>query len=175
MKTTNSTILKVMNVLFWIAFIGLCIKTGAILFSFIVTLFVNSEGAKDLHLGLDLFDLYTYNKLHYVYTVSFLLVLTGQKAFIAYFIVKFFMKFNLSKPFNKELTDIFLTISHISLGAGIVAIIANGYSDQIMKKGIPIPIDWGGNEILFFAGVIYLLALVFQKGTELQTENDLTV
>ncbi len=175
MTTTNSIVLKVMNVLFWVAFIGLCIKTGAILISFMVSLFVNDAGARNLYSGLNLFELYSYSKLHYIFTASLLVTLTGLQAFIAYLIVKFFLKFNLSKPFNKELTDIFLRISYVSLGTGVLAMVAEGYSKWIVKHGIAIPIDWSGNEILFFAGVIYLLALVFEKGTDLQNENELTV
>lgn len=175
MKTTNSAILKTMNVLFWIAFIGLCIKTGSILTSFIVSHFVNPEGAKDLYLGLNLFGLYSYDKSHYTFTVSLLLVLTGLKAYIAYLVVKFFLKFKLSKPFGNDLTDLFLQISYTALGTGVLAILASGYSKWVAKKGIPVPIDWSGNEILFFAGVIYLLALIYKKGTDLQMENDLTV
>ena len=175
MTTTNSAVLKVMNVLFWIAFIGLCIKTGAILVSFMVSLFVNDAGARDLYLGLSLFDLYAFSKPYYIATVSLLIALTGLKAFIAYLVVKFFLKFKLSKPFSKELTDMFLRISYVALGTGVLAIIAEGFCKWISKKGIAIPIDWSGNEILFFAGVIYLLALVFEKGADLQTENDLTV
>lgn len=175
MTTTNSTVLKTMNVLFWIAFIGLCIKTGTILTSFFVSQFVNSSGAKNLYLGLNLFDLYLYDNLHYTFTVSLLIFLTGLKAYVAYLAVKFFMKFKLSKPFSNDLTELFLKISYVSLGTGILAIIANGYSKWVIKKGISVPIDWSGNEILFFSGVIYLLALVFKKGSELQMENDLTV
>jgi hypothetical protein len=175
MTTTDSAILKTMNVLFWIAFIGLCIKTGAILISFIVSMFVNPEAARNLYLGLNLVDLYSFNIHYYVSVVSLLLALTGLKAFIAYLIVRFFMKFNLTKPFGNELTNLFLTISYVALGTGILAIIARGYSKWIMKKGADIPIDWSGNEILFFAGVIYILALVFKKGNDLQVENDLTV
>jgi hypothetical protein len=175
MTATNSTILKVMNVLFWIIFIGLCIKTGAILTSFIVSLFVNSAGATDLYLGLDLSELYSYDRGYYVLTVSLLLALSGLKAYIAYLIVRFFMKFKLSKPFGRELTDIFLSISYVSLATGVLAILSGGYAKWIAKKGVSVPIDWSGSEILFFSGVIYLLALVYEKGTDLQMENELTV
>ncbi len=175
MTTTDSTVLKIMNILFWIAFIGLCIKTGALLISFIVSLLVNPEGAHDLYLGLSLFDLYAYSKYHYIFTASFFIVLNGLKAYIAYYVIKIFMKFNLSKPFSSKLADLFLKISHIALGTGILAIISSNYAKWIMKKGIAVPIDWGGSEILLFAGVIYLFALVFKKGAALQNENDLTV
>jgi hypothetical protein len=175
MRTTNSTVLKIMNILFWIAFIGLCIKTGALLTSFIVSLFVNPEGSNDLYLGLSLFELYSYSKSHYIFTATLFIVLTGLKAYIAYYVVKVFMKFELSNPFHSNLTDIFLKISHIALGTGVLAIIAENYAKWIMKKGVAVPIDWTGSEILLFAGVIYLFALIFKKGSELQSENDLTV
>lgn len=175
MSNSNSNLLKVMNVLFWIAFIGLCTKTGVILVSFLISLFVNAEGARDLYSGINLYDLYAFDLQFYVFTVSLFVTLTGLKAYIAYLVVLFFTKFNLEKPFSHELTSLFLTISYVSLGTGMLAIIADGYCKWIMKKGISVPIDWSGSEILFFAGVIYLLALVFRRGTELQTENDLTV
>ncbi|WP_461532667.1 DUF2975 domain-containing protein [Sinomicrobium sp.] len=175
MTTTNSTVLRVMNVLFWIVFIGFCIKTVAILISFLISLFVNSEGAANLYMGYDMSELYSYSKQYYIFTVSLLLVLNGLKTYIAYCVVKFFMKFNLSKPFNHELTDLFLSISHISLGLCVLALIAALYCKWILKKGIAVPIDFDGGEILFFAGIIYILALVFKKGADLQTESDLTV
>lgn len=175
MTTTNSTILKVVHVMFWIAFIGLCIKTGAILTSFFVSLFVNDIAAGNLYLGLDLTEVFTFSKTYYIYIVSLLVTLTGLKAYIGYLIIKFFLKFNLEKPFDAALTPIFMKISHVALTTGLLALVANGYSKWLIKKGTSIPVDWSGNEILFFAGVIYLLALVFKRGTELQTENDLTV
>jgi len=175
MTTTNSAILKVVHVMFWIAFIGLCIKTGSILTSFFVSLFVNNVAAGNLYLGLNLSDLFDFNTRYYTYIVSLLVVLTGLKAYIGYLIIKFFLKFNLQKPFDDALTPIFMHISHVALSTGLLAIVAESYSKWLMKKGTSIPIDWSGGEILFFAGVIYLLALVFKRGTELQTENDLTV
>ncbi|MBM6497999.1 DUF2975 domain-containing protein [Flavobacterium macrobrachii] len=175
MTTTNSTVLKIMNILFWIVFIGLCIKTGALLTSFIVSLFVNPESSNDLYLGLNLFDLYSFSKSHYIFTAILFMLLTGLKAYITYYVVKIFMKFDLSKPFHGNLNNIFIKISYIALGTGLLAIIAENYAKWIMKKGVTVPIDWTGSEILLFAGVIYLFALIFKKGSELQSENDLTV
>ncbi|WP_158861542.1 DUF2975 domain-containing protein [Lunatibacter salilacus] len=175
MKTTNSIVIKVLEVFFSLTFVGLCIKASVILVSFIGGLLFSAEAANELYFGYNLSGLYSFSKIHYIFAVSLFIALTGLKAFIAYLIVEFFLKFKLSKPFNRELTDIFLWISHVSLGTGILAIIANGYCKWISKKGIAVPIDWSASEILFFAGVIYLIALVFEKGTDLQSESDLTV
>ena len=171
----SRNVLSVMNVLFWIAFIGLCIKTGALIFSFILSLFVYPSAASNLYLGLNLSTLIAYQKLMFVAVVSLLIVITAQKASIAYYALQCFRRFNPDRPFDNGLADLFTKISHIALITGGLAIIAHYYSKWIAKKGISIPIDWGGNEILFFAGVIYLLALTFKKGAELQQEQDLTV
>jgi hypothetical protein len=176
MSTTSNTVLKIMNVVFWIVFIGLCIKTGAIITSFCVSLFVNSQGASDLYMGLNLGELYAFSKYHYIATVSLLIALYGIKAFIAYLVVKIFMKFNYSSPFNSKVTSLITRISYYALNAGVLSIIASGYTKWLMNhQGVNVPIDWAGEEILFFAGVLYIVSLVFKKGTELQTENDLTV
>lgn len=175
MHHSSQTVLKIVHVLFWVAFTGLCIKTGAILVSFLVSIFVSPGGAKDLYMGLSLASLYEFHILYYIFIVSSLILLTGLKAYIAYLVLRIFQRFQLTRPFTPGLTELFLKISHISLGSGFLAIIASACSKWISKKGVLISIDWGGPEILFFAGVIYLLAQVFKKGTDLQLENDLTV
>ena len=175
MTTKTTFILKAMNIIFWVIFIGLCIKTGAILISFLISLFINSDGAKNLYLGFNLFDLFTFDKLHYCFIVSFIILLTGLKAYMAYLVVKIFLKFKFSSPFKTTVTSLISKISYVALGTGILAIISSVYSDWLIKKGIPISHDWGSDEILFFAGVIYIVAQVFKKGEEIQTENELTV
>jgi hypothetical protein len=95
MTSRTSFILKSMNIIFWVIFIGLCIKTCAILISFMVSLFVNSEGAKNLYLGINLSDLYSFEIFLYVLVVSLIIVLTGLKAYIAYLVVRFFFKVQL--------------------------------------------------------------------------------
>ena len=57
MKT--SQILKLMKVVSWIIFIGLCIKIGTVLISFFVSLVLNPEASRDLYLGLDLSSIYS--------------------------------------------------------------------------------------------------------------------
>ncbi|HET8809684.1 MAG TPA: DUF2975 domain-containing protein, partial [Flavobacteriaceae bacterium] len=70
MKTNTKTILSVMEVLTWIAFIGLCIKAGALLFTFIMSLFWNPLAAGDLHLGLDLSVLFANSQWKYICVMS---------------------------------------------------------------------------------------------------------
>lgn len=175
MNQFNATVLKIMHFIFWLVFLGLCIKTGAIVVSFIVSLWVNSVGAKDLYMGLDLSSVMALHRWHYIHIVSLLITVHVLKAYMAYIIIKIFMKFNVAKPFESGIQKQILKISYVAFSTGIVALISASYSKWLLKKGATISVDWAANEILFFAGIIYIIALVFEKGTELQTEQDLTV
>lgn len=175
MTSKTSFILKTMNIVFWIIFIGLCIQTGAILISFAVSLFVNSEGAGDLYNGLNLSELLAFDMGHYISVVSLLISITALKAYLAYLVVKIFLKFDFSQPFSRKVSLLISQISHVALAAGVLAMLAGSYTRWLMKKGVTIPLSWESNEFLFLAGIIFIIAQVFKKGIEIQSENELTV
>lgn len=176
MTKTNSTILDIMNVLFWMAFVGLSINAAAMLISFGVTLFSGIDAAKNLYMtDSNLFALYEQNKLHYIQIVSLMVVLMILKAHIAYLVVQIFYTFNFNRPFTAKVTKLVSAISDTAVAAGILAIIGEQYCERLTNRGATIPVDWSAGEILFFAGVLYIIAQVFKRGTELQVENDLTV
>ena len=176
MKTQTETILTVMNVLTWIVFIGLCIETGALVVSFFVSLFVNPVAAQDLYLGLDLSSIRDYNQWHYICSVSLLIFFTGLKAYLAYLVIKIFLKFNLEHPFSPAVAKLINCIAQTALSAGLFAIIMGGYGDWLAKNDVlGISFGHGGTEFLFLAGIIFIIAQVFKKGIELQSENELTV
>ncbi|MFC6997987.1 DUF2975 domain-containing protein [Rufibacter roseus] len=175
METKTKLILTIMNVIFWIVFIGLCIKTGALVISFFVSLFVNPEGAKDIYLGLDLHSLLKASQNQYVSVMSLVIFLSGMKTYLAYLVVKIFSQFDYATPFNATNAALISKISHTALGTGIVGLVAESYSKVLLKSGIALPLHWESSEFLFLAGIIFIIAQVFKRGIELQTENELTV
>ena len=179
MKTGAKQVLSFMNIISWIVFIGLCIKTGAILYSFFVSLVINPEGSKNLHLGLNLSALYRYNTGHYAALVSFILVLSVLKAWLFYLVIKIFLKLNLVQPFSEEVSKLIAGISHVALEIGIITLVATSYCERLMKKGVDFP-DMqsylgGAAEFLLLGGIIFIIAEVFKRGIEIQSENELTV
>jgi hypothetical protein len=174
-QTSTTIVLKIMNVLFWIVFVGLCIKTGSLLTSFVVSL-NNPEAVKNVYMGLNLSELLNYDKVDYILTMSLVVSISIMKAIIAYWVVRISMQFNLVKPFSEKVLAFINQISYMALFTGILAHLARNYTRGLMHhKNISIPIEWNEGEILFFAGIIFIIAQVFKKGLELQTENELTV
>lgn len=176
MKTQTETILTITKILTWIVFIGLCIKTGSLIISFFVSLFVNPAASQDLYLGLDLSSIQENDQWHYICSASLLIFFTGLKAYLAYLVIKIFLKFNLENPFSPAVAKLIDCIAQTALTAGLFAIIMGGYGNWLAKKNVlGISFGEGGSEFLFLAGIIFIIAQVFKKGIELQSENELTI
>jgi len=179
MKTKTKKILTIMNIISWVVFIGLCIKTGAILYSFFVSLFINPVAASNLHLGLNLSNLYRFNISHYATIVSLIIFLSGLKAYLFYLLIKIFLKINFVHPFSTEVSLLISRISYVALGIGILTLAGNSYCEWLTKQGVVFPdlqVYLGGDdEFLLLGGIIFVIAQVFKKGIEIQSENELTV
>ena len=179
MKTKTHELLIIMKVFTWVAFFALCIKTGILAITFFVSEFINPVAAKHLYPGLNLSGLKEFSNLHYSAIIVLVIVLTALKAFMFYRVIQIFMKLNLMNPFSTDVALLIKKISYVALSIGALAIMATQYSRWLSKKGVGLNrltefID-SGPAFLFFAGIIFIISLVFKKGIEIQTENELTV
>ena len=175
MKISNETILKAVQVIFWIVFIGLCIETGAMLVPFTVSMFINPAGAANLYMGLDLSQLFEANRDYYIYMFSLIVSILVLKACMAFLVIKIFLKINMENPFTSEVSALISAISRVALGAGVISILAEASGKWMMKRDIPVPYSWNAGEFLFLAGIIFFIAQIFERGVSLQSENELTV
>jgi Protein of unknown function (DUF2975) len=174
MKTKTERILAIMNVLAYLALIGLLIKAGAILTSYIVSL-RNPEGAKNLYLGLNLYTLKEFSFWHYSLNVLLLIALPLFEAFVAYLVIKVLTKIKLENPFTADVSDILERISYFIFGTWIIALFYNEHTGMMLKKIPGLSENKVSTEFIFLAGVVFVFAQIFKKGVEIQSENELTV
>lgn len=178
MSKKNDLILKVLNVVSWIIFIGLCIEAGALLFNFILT-FINPLATRDIYNGLDLSAMYKNQFPHFIGVMSFVVVLALLKAYLFFLVVKIFMKLNLVKPFDYQIAKLIQKISYEALSIGIVSFVAHQYTKRLIQSGYELShVEEYWNEtaaFLMMAAILFIISQVFKKGVELQNENDLTV
>lgn len=174
MNTTTSQLLSIMKIIFWIVFIGLLIQAGALLTTYTMSLF-NPEVSKDLYLGLDLSALQEWSTFQYTNHLSFLVAFLLIKAYIAFLVIKIFSKMDLRNPFTETVSEQLSKISYVAVAAGLLAYIAQGHTKWLAKSGMDLSENWGSGEFLFLAGIIFIIAQIFKRGIELQTENELTI
>lgn len=178
MSKRNNFIWKVIQVICWIIFIGYCIQAGTLIFNYIFSLF-KPIATHNLHLGLDLSQLYTDNK--FIYSSIFLIIITISlfKAFIFFHILKLFKALNIANPFNESVSNIISKITYYTFAIGIIGIITQKIFKSLIDTGFNIGLveryTNDGSAFLVMSTVLFVIALVFQKGIELQNENDLTI
>jgi len=171
----TNQILDILKVVAWIVFIGLCIKTGALLTSFVVSVFVSPMAAADLYMGLDLAELFIFNRWHYISMALLTIIISGLKAYLFFWVIRITGRINFTNPFSDHVAGLILKISGISFQIGLTAIITQAYAKSLDKKQLHFSYEAGGAEFLILAGILYVIFAIFKRGIELQKENELTI
>jgi len=180
MKT--KTILQILLVFSWIIFIGVCIEASGSIFSAFYTLVINPINAATFWVGNDLSALYKYDPGHFFAETLYISIAGVLKACIFYLIIKILhnKKLNLSQPFSNEVRLFIIKVSYLAFGIALFTWWGVKYTEWIVSKGIKMPdtehLRLGGADVWLFMGVIlFVIAQIFKKGIEIQTENELTV
>jgi len=178
MTKRNNYVFIGLQIVSWIIFVGLCIEAGALIVNFVFSLF-KPEFVGNLYQKLDLSQLYNTNKWVYLGMYGFILTISVLKAYLFYVVIMLLSKLDLLKPFSSSVAGQIKKISYITLEIGIFSIIAREISRSMVHYGLEagtLNQFWeDGSAFLLMAAVIYVIASIFSRGVELQSENDLTV
>lgn len=178
MSTTNNFVFKALHIVAWIIFVGLCIEAGALIVNFVFSLF-KPEVVKNLYQKLDLSGVYNRSQFAYFSMYSFIIAIAVLKAYLFYIIIKLASKINLEKPFTNTVAKQILQISYYTFSIGIVSYIAKESTKNLEHHGFvvdKINNFWVDSEaFILMAAIVYVIAVIFSKGIELQEEKDLTI
>lgn len=171
MKTEKT--LKIANFFSWFAFIGLMIKSGTILVTYLLSI-KNVEVAKNMYEGLNLYEYYNHSFLNYSIIVFYKIILFAVEAYIAYLVINLLKKLNLTQPFNIDVHTLMKKISFGILYLWIIAIVHNTHI-QIIGKKYNFEMSLFSSDFVFLSLIIFIFAQIVKRGIEIQQENDLTI
>lgn len=178
MLPTQQFVWKATQTIIYIIFIGLCIETGALLFNFVYSFF-QPIATKNLYLGLNLYELHAKSVENYVGIFSCILIISFLKCSLFFKTIQLFKQLNFVKPFSESISKRIEQINVVAFNVGLIGYIAHHYAKRLVRKGFDIhdvETFWNDNgAYLLMAAIIYIIAMIFKKGIELQNENDLTV
>jgi len=178
MSRTNNFAFKVLSIVAWIIFVGLCIDAGGLIVNFIFS-FSKPEMVKNLYQKLDLSEMYNRSRWAFYSMYSFILVISVLKAYLFYIVIRLISKLDLSKPFNSFVSEQITQISYFTLSIGLLSYIARETTKNLQHRGYEIDQlnqFWVDSQaFILMAAVVYVIATIFKKGLEIQNENDLTV
>lgn len=182
-KITTNQILKVLQILSWIIFIGLCIEAGGITVNTFITLFINPLGVENFWEGNEyLSSLFKFDQGHFIVITLTMIIVAVLKAIMFYLIVKLFTdkKLKISQPFSMELRRFIITQAYLALGIGLFSNSGFEYSVWLTKQGVKSTdlqsLHLAGADVwLFMAVIFFVIAQIVKRGIEIQKENDLTI
>ena len=178
MSKTNNFVFKGLRIVAWVIFVGLCIEAGGLIVNFIFSLY-KPEFVQNLYQKLDLSEMYERSKWAFFSMYSFILVISILKAVLFYVVIVLVSKIDLSKPFNSFVSRQISLISYYTLSIGLLSYIARQSAKNLLHHGIVtdnLNQFWADSQaFILMAAVIYIIATIFKKGIDIQTENDLTV
>ncbi len=181
-KISTKQMLKILYVLSWILFIGVCIEAGGFIFNAFFTLVLNPVGAQHFWREVDLSALYSYDPGYFFAETFLISIVAVLRACIFYLVVKILhdKKLNMAKPFNREMGRFIFNISYLALGLGLFSFWGVKYTGWLESQAVKMPdiqyLRLGGADVWLFMGVTFLvIAQIFKRGIEIQEENDLTV
>jgi len=181
-KIGSKEVLTTLHVLAWIIFIGICIEAGGIIFNSFFSMVINPVGAKKFWMQIDLSSLMNYDKGYFLVVTAIMSIVALMKALMFYLIVKLFHNkvFDFRHPFNSTLNQFISNLAYLTFGIGLFSIWGLKYTAWLRLSGIFVPsvedLHIGGADVwLFMSVILFVIAQIFKRGIEIQTENDLTV
>ena len=178
MSKSNNFVFKALHIVAWIIFVGLCIEAGALIVNFIFSLF-KPEIVGNLYQKLDLSKLYQQSQMVFYGVYSFVLFISVLKAVLFYVVIELLLKLDLSKPFNNFVSKKILQISYFTFSIGILSYIAREITQKLAVQGYEIDslsqfcVD--SQAFILMSAIVYVIAQIFNRGIEIQNENDLTI
>lgn len=173
MKIKTEKLLKIMNILSWVIFIGILFETGAVVVSYFVSI-SNPLAAKALYKGIDMYAYREQSFVNYSILAGYKVFIYVLKAYIAFQMTKLLTRLNISRPFTIEVVLLMQSISYSIFIIWIISVINNTHVD-LLEKSYGIAATHISGDFIFIAGIVYVFAQMFRRGIEIQSENDLTV
>ncbi len=181
MKITIRQTWNILLVLSWIIFVGLCIEAGGFIVNAIFAI-VNPAVITYLWRQIDLSGLLKYDHGYFFVVTLVLSIITIVKAWLFFLIIKILHNkdLNMSQPFSKKVRRFIFRLSYAALLIGLFSLYGVKYTEWLIKQGIKMPdtqyMQLGGSDVwLFMAVVLFIIAQIFNRGIEIQSENELTI
>ncbi len=174
LKTRTEGVLTILNILAWIAFLGFMIEAGGVLVSYGIS-YIHPDAARNIYMGLNLYNVSQFSFWHYTLSVLLLVTLSGMKAFVFFLATKILSKVNMANPFKTEVGHLIQRIGYVLLVSWFFAIAANAHTAWLEKTTGELQGNWVATDIIFMAGLVFIISQVFKRGVEIQSENELTV
>lgn len=178
MSKTNNFVFWALYTVAWLIFVGLCIEAGALLVNFFFSVF-KPEFLSRLYQKLDLTPMYKSSQGIFFGMYGFILSIAILKAYLFYVVIRLMHKMDLTRPFSTFVAAQIMRISHFTLSIGLLSFVARQTAKNLTRYGFAtesLNQFWADSQAFILMGaVIYIIAVIFKKGVDIQNDSELTI
>lgn len=178
MSKRNDFIFKALYIVAWLIFVGLSIEAGGLVVNFVFSVY-KPEFIPNLYQKLNLTEMYNRSQLAFFGMYIFIMSIAILKACLFYIVINLMHKFKLENPFSTFVSRQITRISSYTFIIGILSLVGQEIAKNLQYYGYKVdglnPFWGDSGAFILMAAIIYIIAIIFRKGIEIQTENDLTI
>ena len=178
MSKTNNFVFWALYTVAWLIFVGLCIEAGGLLVNFFFSVF-KPEFLSRLYQKLDLTQMYKSSQWIFFGMYGFVLCIAILKAYLFYVVIRLMHKMDLTRPFSTFVAAQIMRISHFTLSIGLLSFVARQTAKNLTRYGFAtesLNQFWADSQAFILMGaVIYIIAVIFKKGVDIQNDSELTI
>lgn len=175
MKTLPQIVSTTLMVFLTLSVIGLMIEFWFILWVFL-SHHLNWEGfIRKFNDGIDFTKIWQTDAVAFNVLMLFEVLVNVLKINLFLAALKILKKIDLQNPFGQNLIPLFRRISLLAFIIGFTAILVKGYIELRVSNDLILSTQIAESSYLWFAAIVYIAALVYERGITIQSENDLTI
>lgn len=163
-----------LQIIFWFTILGLCVSILMISWIFF-SHHGDWEMKRKFFERVNFTNIYNENRPAFDIILSFQFVIKVLKLAAVFYVLKILKLFEGEEPFHIVTANYIQVIAIISLIIGLIGVVQTFYIEKFVDNKLMLSTTFSDENYLFLAAFVYLLKLAFQKGHELQSENDLTI
>lgn len=182
MKLNSNFILELLTFFIWLYTIILCITLSVVVLLILNTILgVDIGNMKEMKINVNVVGERITNiqslEKGKMLLILFYAVICGVLELILFInVIKILRRIKLNHFFSSEIYSMISKIARLALGIGCISLLAN-FVSQLACGNFSISLDIHNEnfQLFLFAGVVYIIAQVYKKAVDLQSENDLTI
>jgi hypothetical protein len=137
---------------------------------------LNWEGSiKKFHNGIDFSKIWQIDTATFNVLILFIVLVNILKINLFSAAIKILKKIDLQNPFEQDFIPLFKRISLLAFIIGFSSILVKGYIEIFVSNDLLLSTQIGESSYLWFAAIVYIAAMVYERGISIQSENDLTI
>lgn len=175
MKSISQLASLALKAFLYLSVIGLVVDVFVNLWVFLSHHYNWQGSIKKFYGGIDFTKIWQVDQFAFNILLLFAIVISTLKISLFRTAIKLLKKINVQNPFEDDHTFLLKRVCIIALFIGLISIVLKLYIEIAVSNELVLSTQMGDSSFVWFAAIVYIVTLIYQKGILLRSESELTI